>query len=136
MPVDDLCKTKVIEQLLRKAIYPRDALPYTEEFVKLRKEYEEAIGTAIKNHDFWKLLGRIGKKGGFKSTGKKKHGPDSRSLTEWEQLEILRLFPDGIGSRDDLPYTRRFDSLYNQFHHLTGLNLTKYEFWRGVSSAL
>jgi predicted AAA+ superfamily ATPase len=133
MPVDDSYKTEIIELLLRKAKYPRDALPYTNEFVALRKEFEESLGTTISNHEFWKLLGRIGKRGGFKNTEKKKRGPDSRSLTEWEQLEILRLFPDGIGSRDDLPYTGRFDGLYNQFHHLTGLNLTKYEFWRGVS---
>lgn len=37
-------------------------------------------------------------------------------------------------TRDDLPYTSEFDSLYDAFVAQTGKQLTKHEFWRALAS--
>lgn len=57
----------------------------------------------------------------------------SPSLTREHQLEIIRLLPDGTGSRDQLPYTAEFDEIHRQFNKHTKLNLDKREFWRVLS---
>jgi hypothetical protein len=49
-------------------------------------------------------------------------------------LEILRLLPDGTGTRDRLPYTSEFDDIHRQFIKLTGTKLSKHDFWRAVAS--
>jgi predicted AAA+ superfamily ATPase len=67
-----------------------------------------------------------------KEKSRKKKVPAPKLTTE-EQLELLRLFPDGIGNRDKLPYTEEFDSLRERFSKLTGTNLDNREFWRVLS---
>ena len=134
MPIDPPHIIKLIQELLFNSETPRDALPYTQEFDNLKRRYQEQTGQPISNHLFWKLISRVGKRGGFKKTGLKKSLPSKRHTTpKWQQLEILRLFPEGIGGRDDLPYTKRFDELYSRFSSLTGAKVTKHEFWRAVS---
>jgi len=64
---------------------------------------------------------------------RRKRAPRTPSLPHEQQLELLRLFPDGIGNRGQLPYTPRFDALHRQFIKLTGHKLSKHEFWRAVS---
>ena len=76
------------------------------------------------------MLVNIGKKGGL---GRGKKAPRTPSLTHEQQLEILRLLPEGIGSRDQLPYTAQFNDLYKRFSKLTGTRFSKHEFWRGLS---
>lgn len=75
---------------------------------------------------------RVGKRGGLARKGKRKKRPP-QTLTTEQQLEILRLMPDGIGNRDQLPYTEQFDHLHRQFSKLTKVKFTKQEFWRAVS---
>lgn len=79
------------------------------------------------------MLSSVGKGGGLGAKGEKKRAPRTPSLTAEEQLEILRLMPDGIGNRDHLPYTAKFDDLHRRFVKLTGKELDKHEFWRGLS---
>lgn len=112
---------------------PRDALPYTDHFDKLKAAYEKKQKTTIKDVDFWRKLSSIGKGGGLAQKGGKKKAPRTPALTDDEQLEILRLLPDGIGNRDHLPYTAKFDEMHRRFAKLTGKKLDKHEFWRGVS---
>lgn len=112
---------------------PRDALPYTDEFEQLKVKFEKSQKTTIKDVDFWRMLSSIGKGGGLGKKNGKKQTPRTPTLSSDEQLEILRLFPDGIGNRDDLPYTAKFDEMHRRFAKLTGKNLSKHEFWRGVS---
>lgn len=119
--------------LLNDCELPRDALPYTEEFDRLKARFERKRQTTIKDVDFWRMLSSIGKGGGLAKKGAKKKAPRTRTLTHDEQLEILRLMPDGIGNRDYLPYTGRLDDMHRRFTKLTGKRLTKHEFWRGVS---
>jgi len=119
--------------LLDETALPRDALPYTDEFQKLKSQYEKKIAP-ISDADFWAALSSIGKGGGLTPSGKRrKVAPRTPTLTDEEQLEILRLRPDGIGNRDHLPYTAEFDEMHRRFQQLTGKKLTKHEFWRGVS---
>lgn len=112
---------------------PRDALPYTDQFAKLKAAYERNQKATIKDVDFWRMVSSIGKGGGLAKKGGKKRAPRTPTLTDDEQLEILRLLPDGIGNRDQLPYTAKFDEMHKRFAKLTGKKLGKHEFWRGVS---
>ena len=109
----------VVKQLLATATLPRDALPYTEEFGRLKQRFEEASGRSIKDADFWRILARVGKRGGLAQKGARKTAPRVRALTIEEQLEIFRLMPYGLGIRDTLPYTPEFDRLHKQFTRLT-----------------
>ncbi|HEX8325243.1 MAG TPA: AAA family ATPase [Tepidisphaeraceae bacterium] len=124
---------EAIQKLLVTSPVPRDALPYTPEFERLKKLYVGQTHVAIGDHDFWQLLSKIGKYGGAGGKTGRKSAPATKSLTTVQQLEMLRLFPDGIGQRDNLPYTKQFDDLHKQFAKLTGLRLTSHEFWRATS---
>jgi predicted AAA+ superfamily ATPase len=122
-----------ISKLLAECELPRDALPYTEEFDRLKEAFEKYQKTKIEDADFWRMLSSIGKGGGLARKGRKKKAPRTPTLTDSEQLEILRLMPDGIGNRDHLPYTDKFDAMHRRFVKLTGKKLDKHEFWRSVS---
>lgn len=112
---------------------PRDALPYTRDFDELKAQFEGSQNTTIEDVDFWRMLSSIAKDGGLAKKRSKKRPPPAPTLTHDEQLEVLRLMPDGIGNRDHLPYTVKFDEMHRRFTRLTGKKLDKYEFWRGVS---
>jgi predicted AAA+ superfamily ATPase len=101
--------------------------------VKLKQKYESARNEAVDSHDFWVLLDKIGKYGGLAKTGTRKKGSPAPKLSDSEQLEILRLLPGGIGTRDRLPYSATFDEMHRRFGKLTGRRLSKHEFWRAVS---
>ncbi len=123
----------IARELLRTAESARDGLPYTPEFSRLKVAYSEQTAERIKDHDFWQLLTRVGKQGGLSGTHRKKTTAPP-TLTRDEELELLRLFSDGIGSRDSLPYTPRFDELHARFRRLTLLPISKHDFWRAVSN--
>ncbi len=121
-----------VAALLSECPIPRDALPYTDEFARLKPRYEARHGP-LTDAGFWRMLSNAGKKGGLAGAGKTKRASRTPRLTEEQQLEILRLFPDGIGNRDHLPYTAEFEEKYRRFSKLTGTKFTKHEFWRGLS---
>ncbi len=123
---------EIAGQLLAQATVSRDALPYTTEFDKLKRQFAGRANRSLDDADFWSVLCYAGKRG-LKVKGPRKKAPPTPSLTIEEQLEILRLLPEGIGTRDNLPYTPHFDRLHKQFSKLTGTKLTKHEFWRAVS---
>lgn len=119
--------------LLAQSKLPRDSLPYTDEFDRLRAEFNKKQKAAVKDVDFWRMLSSIGKGGGLAKKGNRKAGSRAPTLSDEEQLEILRLMPDGVGNRDHLPYTAKFDEMHQRFGKLTGKKLDKHEFWRAVS---
>lgn len=119
-------------QLLRSAKFPRDKLPYTAEFDRLKRRFESRFRRDISETDFWRLLARVGKRGGFARSARRRRSPPTPSLSTEQQLELLRLLPDGIGNRDQLPYTEEFDDLHRRFSRLTHTRLDKHEFWRAV----
>ena len=123
----------IVRELLRTAESARDALPYSAEFTRLKGAFSEQIGERVRDNDFWRLLTRVGKQGGLSGATRKKLAAPP-SLTRDQELELLRLFPDGIGSRDSLPYTPRFDELHARFRRLTLLPISKHDFWRVVSN--
>lgn len=123
----------VINDLLMKSALPRDALPYTSEFDDLKATFAESTDLTWGNAEFWQALSSIGKEGGLGTKTNRKRAPRAPTLTTEQQLELLRLFPEGIGSRDQLPYTEKFDDLHKRFSQLTNLTLSKHEFWRVLS---
>lgn len=123
----------MVRELLSECALPRDALPYTDEFDVLKKRFEKQHKAKVSDDRFWRMMSRAGKAGGLGKAGVKKKAPRTSPLTEEEQLEILRLLPDGIGNRDHLPYTAKFDEVHRRFVRLTGKKLGKHDFWRGVS---
>ena len=126
-------ESATIRVLLADAELSRDELPYSNDFSRLKKKYETAVGRRVTDSDFWRALVRVGKRGGLaRSKSQKKKIPAPKLTTE-QQLELLRLLPDGIGSRDQLPYTEGFDSLRRQFSKLTRTNFAERDFWRVLS---
>jgi len=131
-PVRHLPEHKALaRELLAGATLPRDALPYSKEFDELRAEFTRKTGVSKSQHEFWLLLARVGKEGGVRSPRRKvKRAP---SLTPEQQLEVLRLCPEYVGSRDRLPYTREFDDIWRRYKDVSGQRLSKHEFWRVLS---
>ena len=123
----------LVQRLLRDSATPRDSLPYTPEFARLKKEYQAAQPTKMGDHDFWMLIDNVAKSGGTAKVGTRKKGSKAPKLTDNEQLEILRLLPDGVGTRDHLPYSAKFDVMHKRFENSTGRKLTQHQFWRAVS---
>jgi hypothetical protein len=131
MPSKYSAKQKELgRNLLRQATYPRDALPYTPEFDRLHKSYADSGLPPLDRHTFWGLLCRAGKEGG---AGNKTKAPPAPSLTVDDGFEILRLCPEGIGSRDRLPYTTEFDDMLKRFAEHTGRSMNPRDFWRVLS---
>lgn len=126
-------QAEIIEALLRESSLPRDALPYTEEFERLRQEFRTRTATSVPKARFWQHLVAVGKRMRVGNGGRRKRAPRTPPLNRAEQAEILRLMPGGLGGRDRLPYTREFDELYRWFQRLTGSTLDRHEFWRGLS---
>jgi predicted AAA+ superfamily ATPase len=122
-----------IQQLLVDCPLPRDALPYTDQFDRLKTKYEADSKATSTDHEFWQLISKIGKYGGAGGAAGRKTAPRTPTLTTEQQLELQRLFPDGIGHRDNLPYTPEFDQLHLRFMRLTRMKLTRHEFWRATS---
>lgn len=116
---------------MAKANLPRDALPYTDEFQELKREYEQKH-CPISDRDFWRILVDVGKHGGF-GTKRKKRAPGAPKLTLEEQLQVIYLLGGETGRRDHLPYTGRFDQLHERFGSQTGKQLNKRDFWRVLS---
>jgi hypothetical protein len=124
---------KAVQRLLIESPIPRDKLPYTEEFDRLKSNYAADMKVQLSEHDFWILVSKIGKYGGAGGKDGKKVAPKTRKFSADEQREIRRLFPEGIGFRDNLPYTPQFDDLHRRFSQLTHTKTTKHEFWRLTS---
>lgn len=128
-PVDD----ELLRSLLRASELPRDALPYTDEFARMKASYATQASQRLSDREFWRAISRVAKQGGL-GTGRKKKSPSGPVLSHDQQLELMRLFPDGIGSRDQLPYTNEFDELRERFCRLTVTQMSKRDFWRCVSN--
>jgi predicted AAA+ superfamily ATPase len=122
---------QVAKSLLTTSSLPRDAIPYTREFDRLYKEFRKEKTPKIDKHTFWQLLCCVGKKGGVKKSKPRKLKPIP-ILTQDDAFELLRLCPESVGSRDRLPYTTEFNSMYTRFVSHTGRRLTRNEFWRSL----
>ncbi|MGD0654385.1 MAG: AAA family ATPase [Thermoguttaceae bacterium] len=120
----------ILGNLLDGATIARDPLPYTDEFSRMKKVFQEKSGRTISNADFWTALNRVGKKGGH--SGKKR--TSSPKLTDLQKLEIRRLLPEGTGARDRLPYTPEFKEIHDRFSKLTQTKFSEQDFWRALSS--
>lgn len=135
MPKSKLTATdRAFVRDLLKSAPPRDRLPYSTEFAELKSQFVRHLGKSVSDHEFWTLLVREAKKGGFSKQQLQRREIVDVVLSLDEQLEILRLFPDGIGSRDRLPYTPQFDELHRRFGWLTQRTLSQHEFWHALTN--
>ncbi|PHR96382.1 MAG: hypothetical protein COA78_28820 [Blastopirellula sp.] len=131
MDQEELKRLKFVGKLFGETPLSRDGLPYTEDFALLCDKYKAKYGP-ISNHNFWRDLCRVLKapKKFFPENRSRKEKSHAPKLTRQEQLEIIRLFPEGLGIRDRYPYTKEFDEVRKQFNTLTNNSLSKQGFWR------
>ena len=122
---------EIARGMLAQSPLPRDSLPYTPEFKELRKEFNRHSAGSWSEHGFWLLLASAGKRGG--AGGKRRRLPPGPKVTKEQQLEILGLVPEYVGSRDRLPYTREFDDILRRYTAASGQRMTKHDFWRVLS---
>lgn len=129
MPVKASPQRDAVRAIMESTEFTRDALPYSEEFDRLKGEYEQGSGSTISQHDFWRLLSNAAKRGGWKG---KRRGEPAPDLTH-QQCDLLRThFAGKLGSRDSLPYTDDYDTRLVAFNMTTGLQLTQRQLWRAL----
>ncbi|WP_417749866.1 DUF3644 domain-containing protein [Rosistilla oblonga] len=122
---------ELIQGLLRATESPRDALPYTNEFDELHRQYRVSTAQQISEHEFWRKLSGAAKQGGGR---KKKRGQAPPTLTHQQLDKLRRLVTEKLGSRDSLPYTDEFDRVHLEFNTITKQNLTKHQLWRTIGN--
>lgn len=117
--------------LLRATESTRDALPYTDEFDELHRQYRLSTHQELSPHEFWRKLSAAAKQGGGRG---KKRGQPAPTLTH-QQLDKLRPLVTGkLGSRDSLPYTDDFERIHAEFNRVTKLSLSRHELWRTIGN--
>jgi uncharacterized protein len=119
-----------VRKLLQKASRSRDELPYTPEFDRLKARFERWAGRGVSQSHFWRTLTKVGKRGGLARSSPHRRAQRAPTISTEDQLELMRLLPDGVGNRDQFPYTEAFDEIHRQFTKLTKVKLDKHEFWR------
>lgn len=119
-----------LRELLQECPLPRDALPYTDEFLRLKGAFWERSFKQLTDGEFWQAILRFAKKGGVRG----KRRVSAPILTEDQKSRLRARLPVPIGERDRLPYTEKFDKLVEGFNRETGLRLGAREIWRAVAS--
>ena len=118
-----------IGDLLRECKLARDALPYTEEFSKLKEAFWDRSFKKLSDAEFWQAIANVAKKGGIRGKAKVHETPQ---LTD-EQREMLRnLLRGSLGQRDRLPYTDRFEKMVSRFNGISGLSLIPRQVWLAI----
>lgn len=56
---------ELLRLLYQGSSLSRDDLPYTEEFDRLHREFQEQSGRSLTAHDFWRAISSLGKTGGL-----------------------------------------------------------------------
>ena len=110
------------------------ALPYSPEFDRLKGSYQRQVNRPVSDSEFWRIL-KEGREVAGRTRRPEAKGAIERALlvTREQQLELHRLMPDGLGHRDQFPYTPALDDLLRRYSRLTKTRLTKHEFWRVLS---
>jgi hypothetical protein len=118
-----------IADLLKESEFPRDAIPYTDEFERLKEAFYDRTFKKLTDSEFWIALVRVAKKGGIR--GKAAHA-DAPKLTEEQRERLIKPMPVPLGERDKLPYTERFERMVRLFNGNTGLTLSQREVWLAI----
>ncbi len=118
-----------LREVLETTDSARDALPYTEEFDRLHKQFCERTSRDDSQAEFWRYASNLEKKGGWSGRQRGSPAPD---LTI-QQSDILRgLFKGKLGQRDSLVYTKFFDEIHADLNKRTGLSLSRHDLWRAI----
>lgn len=110
-----------------------DDLPYTPHFESIYKAYIQPYGTTPPTREeAWRHLLNIRKRGILPKLGEARSTPPEVSD---EALATLRsLIGKDIGKRDRLPYTKRFDSIVDEFNKTQPRPLSPHLVWRLVAT--
>jgi len=125
----DRASEEHVRELLDDTELPRDQLPYTEEFDRLKEAFYDRTFKKLSDSEFWQILARIGKQGGVRG---KKTRDSAPGLSEEQKELLLRKLPVPIGQTDGLPYTDKMTKLVAGFNGATGLDLSDRDVWLGV----
>ena len=121
-----------IRDLLKATSFPRDALPYTDEFRRLKQEFYDRTFRKLTDEEFWTDCVNVAKKGGIRGKEKCKDAPE---LNKAETDALLAMLPVPLGQRDRLPYTMRFERLVARFNAFSGRTLSEREIWLAILNA-
>jgi len=119
---------QTVERLLKSTKYPRDKLPYTEEFDRLHKAYYEQAGKVSK-HDLMQEFFNLAKKGGFAGRKSDREAPD---LNIQQAVFIGKRLGRRLPARGSLVYTDEFKTLCNDFNTRFGTKISLADFWLAV----
>jgi hypothetical protein len=115
-----------LADLLKATEYPRDAVPYTQEFDRLKQAFYDRTFKKLTDSEFWRAMLSAAKKGGVRGKASVADAPD---LTEEQVQSLLKILPVPLGQRDRLPYTEAFDRMVRLFNSNTGLQLSHRDVW-------
>lgn len=118
-----------IRELLQGSELPRDQIPYTDEFYRLKEAFYDRTLKKPSDVEFWLALAKIGKQGGVSG---KKTSESAPKLTAEQKAILLRKLPVPVGETDSLPYTDKMRYLVTGFNKAAGLGLTERQVWLAV----
>jgi hypothetical protein len=120
-----------VRDLLNDTELPRDQIPYTEEFGRLKEDFRMRTFKKLSDSEFWLVLAKVGKKGGVKGKVTRDHAPH---LSDEHKELLQRRLPVPLGETDSLPYTEKMARLVKGFNMITELDLSEREVWLAVLS--
>ena len=120
-------KEFIRQQLVNSEVF-RDSLPYHKKFEELYREYRTKGFPELSRNEYWLLILRVCKQGNAKQINSVKLPPVC--ATEDAMRDILLLIPANAGRRNRLPYTEKFEQIYETYKRQSGTDLTQNEFWR------
>jgi len=129
MPELSAAHDEHIKELLQDCEFARDQLPYSEDFVQLKRAFWLRSFRKLSDHEFWLAIVRVAKKGGISG---KPRGDIAPELTEEQRDTLIKMLPVTPGQRDQLPYSERFSRLVARYNTITGLDLSSREIWLAV----
>ena len=118
-----------IRDLLKSTPLARDALPYTDEYKRLKQEFHDRTFRKLTDEEFWTGCVNVAKRGGVRGKQKCEDAPE---LSEKEMAELVRMLPVPLGQRDRLPYTKAFEKLVARFNAHFGKTLTQRDLWLAI----
>ena len=126
-------KRELLISLYEKTGRTADDLPYTPHFESLYKAYAEQYGqTPPTRQEAWRHLLNIRKRGILPKLGEARSRPPD--VTAEDAKKLRDMLGKDIGKRDRLPYTKRFDSIVDEFNETQPRPLSPHLVWRLVAT--
>jgi hypothetical protein len=120
----------VARRLLQDTSFPRDKLPYTDEFERL---YAKAVSADLRVSKFklMQLFFQVAKQGGL---GGRKSSVKPPQVSLPQAVFVGRWLGGRLARRDSLPYSQEFEPKYEEFCRRFGVSWSKSEFWLAIDA--